>query len=714
LLFLVSLAAPSSGAEPSSVLLITIDTLRADRLGAYGYAAAKTPHLDRLAEKGVLFLCAFTHCPVTLPSHATLLTGRLPYQHGVRSNSLYRLSDSETTLAETLKSAGYATAAFVSAAALDRRFGLDQGFDVYDDEMAPLGSGQLIAERDASSVTAKALGWLAEAGPRPFFLWVHYFDPHHPYAPPEPFRSDFSDAAYDGEIAYCDRHIGRLLETLETSNRLRNTVILVTADHGESLGEHGEETHGIFLYDATLRVPLIMSGPGVPHGIKDNRGPVGLVDLFPTTLSLLNLEGPPLPGRDLLAPAAGSPLLYAESYLPRDFYNWSELRALRSLEHKFIDAPRREFYDLRADPGETQNLAETRPRTVVQLASRLDRFVAEPTGRAPFEPDPGLLSQVQRLGYVGGSLPRELTERADAGRPDPKDRIGIVGAMDEAIGLFNRPDFAGAEKKLVAILGQDPDNFLAAHYLADSLFELERDEAVDAYRRAIEKGKDAAYYRYRLGLALERRGRFREAAIEWGRAVSMNPEAAAEMLTRAESLLERDEVDGVLAYLEKLKELGSRGAALELLHAEAWRRKGDEERALAAYELALPQLDRGAERLKVLKTVGALRGGQGALEEAERSFEEAVLIDPTDFEARANLALTRVRRGQEEAALDALAAALALRPDELRLLNLKAEIHYRRGEWNESRSLLLRSLAADKNQPRIIEALAEVEARLKN
>ncbi len=747
-LALAGVVASSFPVARHSLLLITIDTLRADRVGAYGHREAQTPNLDALAAAGTLYEKAFTHTPVTLPAHATLLTGRLPPEHGVRSNSFYRLPEGETTIAEILRDQGYRTAAFVAGAPLNRRFGLAQGFDTYDDELSPAHGGQLLAERDAAAVADKAREWLKGAGDAPFFLWVHFFDPHHPYQPPPPFLS--LGSPYDGEVAFCDQEIGKLVGALERSGRLSTTLLVATSDHGESLGEHGEATHGIFLYDATLRVPLILSGPGIPRGLRDPRGPVGLVDVLPTLLGRLGLPARAgLSGRDLFGQEP-SELLYAETYLPRDFYNWSELKAVRSLRMKFVEAPVRELYDLADDPGETRNLAAERPESVRQLAARMEAW-AQAEKENPFQPDSRLLEQLASLGYVGGGHPPGLSEGRPAGRSDPKAKIGLVVEMDQVMGHLASRDFAAAEGKLREILQLDPGNLLAAHYLGEALSQLGRDrEAIDAYGRAIQAGRDLPYYHYRLGILHERLADYRRAAGEFARVAAVNPEAVAELLKRSQNLLEKGAVDGALAYLEALKKLGVGGVPLDLALAEVLSRKGLSQRALevletwlarapseprllaargtllseagrtveaiASFEKALPGFSAStdsAERLRLLKALAALSGQQGDLSRSERYFEEAAASAPTDFESLANLALARLRAGKVDAALDPLDRALVLRPGEVRLLNLRAEIHYRRGELEASRKLLRRSLEVDANQPRIVEALAEVEGKLK-
>ncbi len=749
LIVLVAIATgPSRGIDAApapSLLLITIDTLRADHLGAYGRRSAETPNLDRLASSGLLVENAFTHSPVTLSSHAVLLTGRLPFQTGVRSNSLYRLADAETTMAEMLRGRGYRTAAFVSAAALDNRFGLGQGFEVYDDEMNPTEGGQLIAERSAGEVVRTALEWLDDVDPSPFFLWVHFFDPHHPYSPPEPFRSRFADSLYEGEIAYTDREIGRLLEAID----LANTVVVTTADHGESLGEHGEQTHGIFVYDATLRVPLILAGPGISPA-RMQQGPVGLVDVLPTVLEKLAIERPPkLAGKDVLSEGP-SDLLYAETYMTRDFYNWSPLRAVRSTRAKFIEAPRSELYDLVADPGETKNLVEERQRTARQLSEKLSEFADSEDAKATsFQPDAKLLSELQSLGYVGGGVPANARPADERRLPDPKDKIGIVTDLDDAISLFGTKRFEEAAVILREILRVDPTNFLASHYLGETLFELSSPrQAIEAYQQAIEQGNETPYHRFRLGLLYEQLKEYPAGADQFGRAIDLDPDAAREVLKRARDLLQAGEVDGGLQYLSMLEERGGGGTSLGLLLASAWERKGETGKALAAIDRALeadasnptllatrgrllielgrteeavgaleqasPGLEDPTEKAAVVKTLATLYGNKGELEKAIAYFEQAATLTPNDSEIMANLALTLVRAGRTSEALEPLTRAIELRPEEVRLLNLKAEILYREGKLEGSRDLLRRSLALRPDQPRIKAALAEVEAKLES
>ena len=394
---------------PANVLIVTLDTLRADRIGAYGYAAARTPVLDGLAARGARFANATTTTPLTLAAHTSLFTGTFPTYHGVRDNTGFYVDDSLQTLAETLKARGYRTAGFVGAFVLDGRWGIAQGFDEYVDDFdlgEDVGPGLDAIQRRGSEVVDKAAGWLHGVGDQPFFGWVHLYDPHTPYDAPAEFASRFPDTrdgAYDAEIAYTDSQVGRLLAALETAGHLDDTLVVVLADHGEQLGEHDEQAHGFFVYDASVQVPLIMAGPGVtPRVVPDQ---VRIVDVMPTVLDLLQVPGPaPMQGTSLGPTLAGERvdlLAFAESWYPRFHYGWSELRAVRDGRFKFILAPTARALRHRARPwGDDESgvlgcLACRRARAVVARADG-------PNGR-----------HRRRRGSAG----RRRRRRAEAARP---------------------------------------------------------------------------------------------------------------------------------------------------------------------------------------------------------------------------------------------------------------------------------------------------------
>ncbi len=384
-----------AGPTRPNVLLVTIDTLRADRLGCYGYTAGATPVQDALAGRGVRFATAIAHAPLTGPSHASLLTGLTPLRHGVRDNGRPTLAATVPTLAEAFRDAGWRTAAFVSGFPLDHRFGFDRGFESYDDRL-PRGSDPRRAafvERTAERTTGAVLRWLGTAAPSaPWFLWVHYFDPHAPYEPPPEQAARFAGRPYDGEVAFVDAQLGRLLQAVENGNRGRETLVLVTSDHGESLGEHGEETHGVFIYDATLRVPLVLAGPGVPRGRVSHTVARG-IDVAPTLLALAG--APPLrgaQGRSLVPSLSGEELDDAPTYVESLFValnlGWAPLHGWRTARMKLIDAPQPELYALDQDPREQTNLAAARAGDALALRAALKTELLRAPGPAAARPPP--------------------------------------------------------------------------------------------------------------------------------------------------------------------------------------------------------------------------------------------------------------------------------------------------------------------------------------
>jgi len=467
------LAIPSAGRP--NVLLITIDTLRADRLGCYGDREAATPVLDALAARGVRFPDAVAHVPLTLPSHATILTGLTPLKHGVRDNAGFVLGPSIRTLAEQFRASGFDTAAFVSGFPVHHRFGLGRGFNVYDDRF-PRGEDPArppYIERRGDQTVAAASAWLArrqDPETRPFFLWLHLFDPHAPYDPPEPFKSRFSARPYDGEVAFADAQIGVLLDQLAQAGLVDRTLVLATSDHGEGLGEHAEPTHGLFIYDSTIRVPLILAGPGIPSGrvvASLARG----IDVAPTLLDLAHL--PPLPdaeGRSLKATwgerkAVDEPA-YVESLFGRLSFGWAPLYGWRDRQLMFIDAPRPELYDARTDPGQLHDLSGARTAD----ADRYRHVIEAAVSRAPAA-QPGPTSREARdrlrsLGYTGGA--GSITSPS---LRDPKDSAELAVRIENATTL-ERTDPKKAVDEFQSILKEDPNNPLAHRRLALTLANL--------------------------------------------------------------------------------------------------------------------------------------------------------------------------------------------------------------------------------------------------
>ena len=452
-------ASPSSASSSArSLLLITIDTLRADRVGAYGDTSARTPAIDALAARGALFTNAFAVAPITLTSHASLLTGRYPAGHGGRHNGM-RIDPDVPTLAETLKNSGFATAAFVAAFPLDRRFGLDKGFETYEDRMPRGADGRPANERPGRVVVDEALAWLQAHKAGRFFAWVHLFEPHAPYG--DARSGTPAHARYADEIAEADRQVARLIAGLEGA--LESTVVAVTSDHGEAFGEHGEIAHSIFVYDTTLRVPFVLAGPGIPQRRVD--APVSLVDLAATLTTRLGVQPLDTDGVDLAPALAGGGLpartLYAESFAPLLDFGWSPLRAVRADGWKYIAAPAPELFDLTTDVREEQNVLAKAPERAAVLRAQVERFGP---GELPREGpvDRQAAARLQALGYVSGGA-------AAGSRADPKDRRQLAARIAQV--TSGEVHGAALEKLLIEILAEDPRNPLANLRLGYALLD---------------------------------------------------------------------------------------------------------------------------------------------------------------------------------------------------------------------------------------------------
>ena len=467
--------------EPRAIILITLDTTRADRLGVYG-GMAPTPHLDSLAREGTYFTRARTTVPLTLPSHATLLTGLHPAQHGVHNNGSHRLAAEIPILPELLKERGWATSAVVATFILDAQFGLARGFDSYAAPQTMNSQASSIEgpERRAGAVTGAAIDWIERHGEAPFFLWVHYFDPHTPYSPPPPFDTRFRESPYDGEVAYMDQEIGRLIDFIRSSPLGEQVLFAVVGDHGESLGEHGEATHGVFLYESVLRVPFILSGAAVPRQ-GGSAEPVSTLDLVPTLLSAAGLEIPPhLPGRDLLARTgdadgnAGRPIL-AETRMPCLNFGWSTLEAIVEGNLKLLRGAGFELYDLDADPAETNDLGPQRAADRQRLQAHLDDATAslssgvssQPGRPVPAQlPDPETRARLESLGYIGGA---GAPTGGCSGGPDARRMLHVLEAIDSGVRDFHAGRHQAAASTFRQVTQSDPGNVQAHYYLAQSL-----------------------------------------------------------------------------------------------------------------------------------------------------------------------------------------------------------------------------------------------------
>ncbi len=592
--------APSASArssEPAAVaaphlLLLTLDTTRADALGIYGNAEARTPTLDAVAARGTRWSDAVSSSPLTLPSHASLLSGLAPPAHGARDNGTSVLTPGVPTLATVLAAEGYDTGAFVASRVLDRRFGLAAGFATYDDRMTAEEVGEYgYPERDAEAVTSRALDWLARrSAGRPFFLWVHYYDPHAPYSPPEPWRDATPEAGYAGEIAYVDSQIARLLAALPEDGR--STIVAAVGDHGESLGEHGERTHGLFLHGATLAVPLIVAGPGVPSG-RVVEQTVASRRLAPTLLCLLGLTaeapglGVPLPGLPSTGADPSPRPIFSETRLPATAYGWSPLTAITDGSWRLIRGPGLELYDLAADPDETSNRVREEPEVAERLESELAALEGPRAESAPAaEPiDAGLAADLRALGYLTGGSP-------EGGSIDPKDGVKMLAELDEARQLLRAGHPGPAVAALRDLVRRSPDTIPFLTHLAGA-------------ERAAGQGEAA--------LATLRR------------AVELNPRLEFLHLHLAEALLALGRTDDARDTLETVLELDPRSARAWLGLGEIALRSGRPDRER---ELLLSAVEAGTESAAIHARLGQIEMAGGRSAAAERHFATATELTP--------------------------------------------------------------------------------------
>lgn len=590
-------AAPPANEAPN-VVLITIDTVRADHLGCYGYKLIETPHLDALAAAGARFANAYTPVPITLPAHSVMLTGTYPMRTGMHDFSGNRLNVSQPTLATLLRARGYATGAVVGSAVLDSRFGLNRGFDFYYDhfDFSRLDERNIDAMmRTGKKVVDYALGWLGGNLRKPFLLWVHLYDAHHPYNPPPPYQQKYHGRPYDGAIAFVDAQIGRVVAYLKAKGIYDRTLVVVAGDHGEGLGEHGEKTHGFFIYDNTLHVPLIFklpSGVDLRKSVVDE--PANLADLLPSILEFTGTNRPKeLQGRSLVAAMEGKAGAagvenYAETYLPRIHFNWSELRGVRFRQYHFIDAPRPELYDLSSDPHELKNLYTAQRAIANEMRKRLEQLIAEFTPSAGEKTestglDPALMERLKSLGYVAvaGGGDEVLSDRRLA---DPKDRIQVYELVSDALSdsqqgryadsvaklmqaekiekdslpvhyllalnYYRQNDFPAAIGEFQIVLKLSPSYSLADYYLGLSYVGNQAwDQAIAAFQQALQLDATNFSAAYNLGAAYLKLGKVEDAEGAFRQAVKINPAYAQAHEALGELLFYQQRLDEAITAL---------------------------------------------------------------------------------------------------------------------------------------------------------------------
>jgi arylsulfatase A-like enzyme/Tfp pilus assembly protein PilF len=668
------------------VLVVTFDTTRADHLSVYG-GKAQTPALERLGREGVRFDQAIAPTPITLPSHVSLFTGLYPVAHGVRNNGTFRLGDEARTLAEVLREAGFRTAAVIGSQILDSRYGLDQGFEVYDDELPPEEKVEtFFVERPASAVAERALAWLRGRGEERWFLWVHFFDPHYEYQPPEPHRSRHPDSPYDGEIAYADEQSGRLVSWLEERGWLDRTLMVMAADHGESLGEHGETTHGIFIYDSTTRVPLLMRHPGrLGRGVVVP-AQVRLVDVMPTVLELMEIPPaarPAMHGESLLPLLAGEAAVprtaWIESWLPRFNYAWSELSGVRDAGWKYIRAPRAELYELAADAAESRNLAARELARADEYAALLSRTEAtlRPAGGRDLartqQVDAETRESLAALGYITLAGPGE----ADRGAllPDPKEKIGEYEEMARALALMRR----GREAEAIPIL-----------------------------ERALRGNPRSAYLTRSLGSAYRHVGRLREGIDMMRRSLEIEPASFGTLTDLGAAYFEAGEIDRAEEIFRQVLKINPHVAVALSNLGLIEQRRGRRAAAIRLYEQALAE---DPSLLRALVNLALLYEEDKRTDPAVSLYLRAIELDPENEKLFYSAGYLLFQAGRDDEALAVLDRARSAHPRSPRPALYRAQIFQKRGELDAAEREARAALALDPASAEARRHLASIEAR---
>jgi arylsulfatase A-like enzyme/Tfp pilus assembly protein PilF len=664
---------PVEAKDNLNLLLITIDTLRADHLGCYGYKGVETPNIDKLAEKGTRFVNTYAQVPFTLPSHASLFTSTYPMWNGVRDSAGPPLPEESLTLAEVLKQNGYATAAFTAAFVVDSFFQLNQGFDTYFDNFPPRDSSLAPGEegglqRRADEVLAPALGWIDKNAEKKFFTWVHFYDPHHPYDPPEPYRSQYRGHPYDGEIAYVDSVIGKLFNFLSEKRLTEKTLIAIVSDHGEALGEHSESYHGYYLYDSTLRVPFILSIPGLRGQTPQVALPVSLLDLAPTLLQVLGIPRPsPMQGRSLLASILGKEQdpepIYSESLFANLHFGWGTLYAVRLGHHKLIQSKRPELFDLEKDPGEKVNrltenraLANTFKEKLEVIATRYRRDTPEKaTPRLSEE----ALNKLRALGYIGA--PSEATRSMTNDLPDPKDRIQLYNLYLRAASQQGNGRLEEAATTYLQMLQQDPTPSIVHHQLGSVYFKMKKyPMAVESFQAALKLNAKADTSILALARTYGEMGKYPEAVSGYERSLALKPDDPANLNNLAVIFMKMGSWDKAKETLERAVGLGSPLKESFYHLGVCYQRDRRLDEAAAQFRKAIEIDSRFAGAYYNLGVIYAQQGKENA---AVEEFKKAVEAKPNFAEPHFNLGSIYARQDKLTAAAAEFEIAVELRPN---------------------------------------------------
>ncbi len=704
-----------------NLLVITLDTTRADRLGCYGYDRAKTPWLDAVAGRGTLFENAYAQVPLTLPSHSSIMTGRYPREHGVRDNGRNALGDAHPTLASIFKERGYATGAFIASFVLDSRFGLERGFDVYSDDMGEttFAAQQLEWQQPANVVTDRALEWLQSVKERPFFGWIHYYDAHRPYMPPQEFRLP-DLRPYDGELAFIDTQVKRVFEWLAESKLTERTLVVIVGDHGEAFGEHGEHGHSNFVYDVNIKVPLIFAHPVLGTTARRVGTLVEALEVFPTVLDLFGFPKPEKLLCRSLAPAlAGSKMketgLYAESLFVYNSFNWAEQRAWITPQWKYVSSTHPQLFDRKSDPNEKDNVIIQNPKIAQKLLDELKaRYESMPKGEAAdAQIDAETLAKLASIGYTGGRA-STVDEFLTEGLPDPKDRQELLTMFRLAMDIIedsDRPDeFIRALPLLKSLTEQSPGS-QAFHFMlgACALQSNRPDIAVEALKKASEVDPTNPQGVGLMAGALAKLNQHEEAIKHYEASLELDDKNAEVHFRYAESLLRLGREEEALAQYRRAIELFPEFAAAHARLGTLLAQKGPTPESTQHLEKASQYFSESLVRRPkdpdVHFRLGLVLESLGRTSEAITSLQEALKIEPRHGDALLNLGLLLEKSGQSKEAEETLRRALQSREVAGDAAHALGILLNKRGEVTEA--LQMYELAVSANPPRV-RALEEL------
>ncbi len=681
----------SPAQEMRNILLISIDTCRADRLSCYGYKSKTTPNIDAVAAEGVLFENVIAPVPLTLPSHSSMLTGTIPPYHGVHDNvGGYLADEPNVTLAEILKDAGFTTGAAISALPLYSKYGIGQGFQTYNDHFEETLKNSLMVQRQGGQTTRVALSWLEKNKDKKFFFFLHYFDPHRDYQPPEPFASRFVSSPYAGEIAYTDHCIGRVLDKLKELGLYDSTLVIITSDHGEMLGEHGEVTHAYFIYQSAIRVPLIFKLPGQNKPVRI-KSIAGLIDIVPTICGLLGIEAPKnVQGVDLFASSKGESTsgqdrhIFCESLYPTK-YDANTLLGVVNDRYKYIQTTRPELYDLANDPGESNNLVTKQPQLARIMKDKLAQIL-EQTVRKDSGPnkivDPEDLKRFEGLGYVGGAVAEDFS--FDQTKDDPKDLARYHRLAMRITSPLMKKDSDKAEMYAKQLIQERPD--LARGYKVLAEIALEQEDysgALVHYERAIELGLDTAsaveVYKGR-GWTYFNVGEHNLAMRDLDQAIKLDPKDAGGYYYRARVYSSKGEYDQAIRDIDQAIKLDPNNAEIYNIRAGIYVARGELDKAIADFDHVI-RLD---PKAGAYINRGIAYADKGELDKAVADYSRVIRLDPEFAKAYNNRGNAYVRKGDLDKAVADYSQAIRLDPEYAEAYNNQGNAYVRKGELDKA------------------------------